>query len=1011
MQPSSSPPKDCDDGRTVKEGNCAPLVPEPPPPPYEANAFPSRPTATVRLVHSFRPRRWLIVVAIGCLVWCVLVSLYQAAAGPNDIGVEEKVLYTSLRQCESLLSSPTLTHPDPASRTVNPRWNPARGQNRTVILRNATLFDGESFRPSRVDIRFYKGLVIAVSDASPITSRSEAADEIALDGKFVTPGLVDMHSHHLVEPWPDLPSSGDGNEMSPLYGPLTPMVRALDSMKAYDIATEIIASGGVTSSLVIPGSANIMGGEGAPVKNALRRGELGEYVVEEMLLEHGIDIWDRHRYMKMACGENPKRVYGHTRMGNIWILREQLAKAAELVRQQDGWCEKARLALNHHRVNDFFREHGTIMPMDLKLESTAAMLRGRVAMHNHCYLPEDFEAMLRVSREFGFRVRAFHHAIEAWQVPEMLKAYGENLTIATFAEFAFYKHEAYSPSLFAPKILDDHHIPVALKSDHFEDVTSAKYLLYQAAVAHSFNLAEDKALQAVTSIPAKAIDLDYRVGYVRTGYDADIVVWDSHPLSIGATPLQVYIDGVPALDPNKVEESFFKVQHDPVAVASRLEPEMRSMPDNEFREDFCTKAATGKRFVVTGIKTSFLEAHDSIVTSNSNGSFVMVIDDGALSCFGTNEMCHDQTYSEDEGAISIHLRDGHVVPGLTAVTEYLGMKEILAEEDTGSGAVSPKLDVSDPLNVDYAKYGVSLHGKAFARARMGGVTRAVSPPLTRGGLIRGVSVGFVTSGKKNLINGGIFKDDVALHVAIGPADKVGEGSVGMAIQKLRRIISDNESKGSKSIYGKVADGDLPLVITARSKEDIQQAILIKKDFPVLKLVILGGQGTPGVINELSETGIPVILTGNRGAPWNWENKDALPGPPLSRMPATYLSEGLVEYGISIPGVEGRNGESQLVPLNPTTRKANKCIPIGDYRLNSLGLEASWAAKFAGLDKKKAIELVSTKIEDILGLPRSRDIVLWEGSPLQFGGTVALSFQEEDDGSLKVASCWPGEQDE
>jgi hypothetical protein len=213
-------------------------------------------------------------------------------------------------------------------------------------------------------------------------------------------------------------------EMHSLFGPLTPFLRIVESLKAYDPATAVIASGGVTSSLLIPGSANTMGGEGTVVKNILKSGEIGEYVVEEILLEHGIAAPNRHRYMKFACGENPRRVYGHTRMGLAYILRQHLARARELMDKQDDWCDAASRLRSAAEKSRFMEQKGSY-PELLELESTVALIRGQVGMHNHCYEPQDFETMLGVMNEFGVCVRAFHHAIEAWQVPEMLKAYGK----------------------------------------------------------------------------------------------------------------------------------------------------------------------------------------------------------------------------------------------------------------------------------------------------------------------------------------------------------------------------------------------------------------------------------------------------------------------------------------------------------------------------------------------------------------------------------------------------------
>lgn len=391
------------------------------PPPYrEATAYAKvQPPRRLRKIFSFR-----FALALLLAVQLSWLYLWNTRSGHHQAiltTLEVKHFEAGLASCAALTRLPSKIQPE--ARKDNPRWNSVSGQNNTIVLRNATLFDGEDFLHGSADIVFSKGLIVSVTPTGSSIA-VQGAQEYDLHGAYVTPGLVDMHSHHLVEGWPLLESTGDGNEVHEAFGPLTPFVNAIDSMKAYDVATKRIASGGVTSSLIIPGSANIMGGEGAVVKNAVKAGPNGEYVVEEMLLEHGIDFEERHRYMKMACGENPKRVYGHTRMGNVWVLRKWLAKAKEQINKQDEWCEAARMAATTAARARLLAEKGSF-PEELELDSTAGMLRGRVAMHNHCYEPEDMETMLRVSHEFGFRVRAFHHAIAAWQVPEMLKEYGE----------------------------------------------------------------------------------------------------------------------------------------------------------------------------------------------------------------------------------------------------------------------------------------------------------------------------------------------------------------------------------------------------------------------------------------------------------------------------------------------------------------------------------------------------------------------------------------------------------
>jgi imidazolonepropionase-like amidohydrolase len=844
------------------------------PPPYaEAGAYPTDVPRHRRLRGPFPIPAWVCIgyfVLIAFSTWRLVAGL-QSWTGLRNASTSPAIfegnkLQASLAQCAAMRTFPDRL--DAAKRTVNPRWNSVNGQKGRLVLRNATLFDGEMTLPKPMDIVLQEGLVKQVREFDPadLTIMTDGkANVINLYGAFVTPGLVDMHSHHLIDAWPAIPGGlQDGNEVG--YGPLTPFVRVLDGMKAYDPATEMIASGGVTTSLVIPGSANIMGGEGTVVKNRLRSGPQGELVVEDLLLEHGIDVEKRHRYMKMACGENPMDVYGHTRMGNAWELRSHLQKAKELMDKQDEWCTAADAARHQDPVGQkiFLDTYGPSVPLDLKLESTVAMLRGRVAMHNHCYEPEDMETMLRISHEFGFRVRAFHHAIEAWQVPEMLKREGENVTIATFAEFALYKVEAYHPSLEAGRILDEAGIEVSYKSDHVQDSTNSKFLMSQAAIGHSFGMKGDAALRALTSVPARSIDVDDRVGYVREGYDADLVVWDAHPLSTGATPREVWIDGVEIVKAIKAKmptgsgESAAttymadKDELSPDKLAAQplpREPEMRAKPSAAVRTQACSVAQRKSSFVVSGIRASFLDQESSplAVTHQTNGNLTLVISEGTVACLDSASECEESITGLGDDVFHISLRNGHLSPGLTAVTSKLGMQEIDLEIGTGDGPQNPLADFTNPANIVYAKYGVNLDGKSFARARLGGVTRAISPPVHIGGLLQGVSTGIRTSGKRTLLDGGIFQDEVALHVWLGDEDRINPGSISAAVQKLRSALKS--SKGNDTVFGSVADGKLPLLIHAQSEHDVQQVILLKRDFKDAKLVISGGNGAYLVSRE------------------------------------------------------------------------------------------------------------------------------------------------------------------
>ncbi|KAJ5517788.1 hypothetical protein N7453_000210 [Penicillium expansum] len=486
-----------------------------------------------------------LVLAAG-LVMLIQTKYLTDITTSNSAGRE--TFYEGLNKCYEARYQ--YKEPQSTEERENPRWNSISGQQRPILIQNATLFDGETVLAETVDITLEAGVIRSVSAATLNHQAPKDAQVINAHGRFVTPGLVDMHSHHLLLPFPKLPSTSDVNER-PVLGPITPFVRSLDGFKPYDPAIQIIASGGVTSSLVLPGSANIIGGEAYLVKNLATPGPNAEPVVDELLLDYGIPEKSRKRYLKMACGENPKGIYKNTRLGLVWLLRKHLEEARQLQERQSAWCRTAtsidKASFSQSRqISQFLKEEGS-RPESFELETSLALLRGDLNVNVHCYEPEDLERMLSVLHEFGIHPSAFHHALEAWEVPELLKSLEENITIATFAENALYKAEAYGANLRGPKILADHGVQVALKSDHTGEGNYAKYLVYQAAVSHSFGLSEEKSLQAVTSVPARSIQQDHRIGYARPGYDADLVIWDDHPLQVGATPTQVFIDGRPVL--------------------------------------------------------------------------------------------------------------------------------------------------------------------------------------------------------------------------------------------------------------------------------------------------------------------------------------------------------------------------------------------------------------------------------------------------------------------------------
>ena len=391
---------------------------------------------------------------------------------------------------------------------------PPFAQTTSVLIRGGTIWTGDGKVLPDTDVLLVDGKIAAVGKNLKLP---QGAEVVAAKGKTVTPGLVDMHSHLGVYPAPYAKAHADGNEMTT---PLTPMVRAIDAFDPEDIAIPRALRGGVTTALILPGSGNIMGGQALYVK---LRGK----TVADMALRNP------PRAMKMAMGENPKRVHGRkgrqpmSRMGHGWLMRRQLHKARELRERQRRWRNGGK-------------SQGKPRPKDPALEPLVALLDGKIRLQVHCYEVHDIETLLRIAGEFGFKVAAIHHALEAWKVPQLLRDHG--VAVATFADQWGFKMEAWDASARGPAILWKAGVQVAIKTDH--PVIDARDLMWEAAKAHHYGLPAQAAVASVTSVPAKAIGLYKRLGSITVGKDADVLLWAKDPLDVGARPARVWVEGV-----------------------------------------------------------------------------------------------------------------------------------------------------------------------------------------------------------------------------------------------------------------------------------------------------------------------------------------------------------------------------------------------------------------------------------------------------------------------------------
>lgn len=385
-----------------------------------------------------------------------------------------------------------------------------------MVIRDATILPVSGAPLPRGSVSFRDGIITAVG--ADITADSDA---LVVDGtdRYVLPGIVDVHSHLGVSPWPWVPGNSDVNEDG--GDPLTPHLRAIDAFDSSDPAIRWVAAGGVTTIMVLPGSANVVGGQGAVMK--LRLGQSAN----EMLFEGA------PRVMKMALGENPKATYGgrgrmpSTRMGVMALLRDALSQAQGYRARWDAWNVAPE------------SERGAAPGFDPKLDALADVLRGEIRVAAHTYRRDEFLALLALSDEFGFELGSFHHAMDAYRLgPELAR---RGVGVAVYADAFGRKLEHWEQVPQTAAYLNSLGALVTLHSDF---PFFAQRLHTEAAKLVRYGgISEGDALKTITLSAARLIGVDRWVGSLEAGKHADIVVYDRHPFDSFARVEKTFVDG------------------------------------------------------------------------------------------------------------------------------------------------------------------------------------------------------------------------------------------------------------------------------------------------------------------------------------------------------------------------------------------------------------------------------------------------------------------------------------
>ncbi len=396
-----------------------------------------------------------------------------------------------------------------------------------TAIRGATILTATGVRIDSGVIVFSEGRIVAVG--GPDTAIPAGATVIDGTGKWITPGIIDAHSHLGVYPSPGVSSRSDGNEA---HDPVTANVWAEHSVWPQDPGFNRARAGGVTTLQILPGSANLFGGRSVTLRN-----------VPSVTMQ-GMKFPGAPYGLKMACGENPKRVYGgksrapSTAMGNVAGYRRAWIDAADYGRRWDDY--RAKIAKG---------EKADPPKRDLGLDTLVGVLRGEILIQNHCYRADEMAVMIDIAREFGYRISMFHHASEAYKIGPLLAK--EGICFATWADWAGFKMESYDGI--------EANAAIAFRAGactviHSDDATITQRLNQEAAIAMAagnrigLKITEAEAIAWITLNPARAIGIDGQTGSLVAGKRADVVLWSANPFSIYAQADKVFIDGALVYD-------------------------------------------------------------------------------------------------------------------------------------------------------------------------------------------------------------------------------------------------------------------------------------------------------------------------------------------------------------------------------------------------------------------------------------------------------------------------------
>jgi len=805
-------------------------------------------------------------------------------------------------------SPPSATTPAPAPRAPraevelaplpwlaeqSPRWTPP--ETPAVVLRGGTVMTAAGRTIERGVVVLEGGLVRAVGSESEVTIPA-GATVVDVTGRFVTPGIIDSHSHMGVYASPGVNATSDGNEAT---SPVTAEVRAEDSFWPQDPALGRALAAGVTTIQVLPGSANLIGGRGVVMKLHLGRS------AAEMRFPEAPDT------LKIACGENPKRVYGErhsnpsTRMGNAAGYRRAFQQAVEYARAWRNWqhgqrqwrvkkdaydaaVRAAAEAGDAGVAAENASDAGTpALPddpgpepappaRDRGLETLVGVIEGRTLVQNHCYRADEMLTMLRIAREFGFHIRSFHHAVEAYKIRDVLAA--EDVSVSTWADWWGFKLEAFDSVEQNLALLEQAGVRAIMHSD---SPMLIQRLAQEAAkavrAAEDVGLppiSDDRALRWVTANPAWALGVDRMTGTLEPGKMADVVVWSASPFSVYARAERVYVDGRLAFDrarPDPFAGTDFEIGLTlpeasaslPPAVAAAA-PAPAAVPAATLAEPYARRP----RGAVFGGALTLVHARVLVGDGTRVDDATLIVRDGRIVSVTAGGAAPAATAE----APVIDATGLTITPGFVGVGHALGLVEIDLEPSTAD--LAPESD-ADPIRAAFsAADGYNPSSVLVPVARLGGVTSALSTP--QGGLVAGTSAWVDLAGARP--DDALVAPVVALHVDLDDGGvEAGGGARPAMLGRFRDALEDarlyasqraayerrglrelSVSRGDLERLAEALSGRVPVVVRVARADDVLRVLALARAYR-LRLVLSGVEEGWKVADAIASAGVPCVV--------------------------------------------------------------------------------------------------------------------------------------------------------